>query len=275
VSRLLKSVGKIFKSVVKVIKKVAPIALMVGAVVLSGGAAIGALPAVGSVLGGLGLSAGVTAALTSAVTTAAIGAGVGALGAAATGGNILKGATSGALVGAVGGGLMGAIAPAATASTAAAGDFVAPGLTGAAADTAAAWGGAAAAPLSVAPITGLAPIAAPAAAGGGGLLSTIGKTLGSPTVISGLINGVGQGISANEASKAQAKQAQANRDYISGNYATSGAGLLNNPGVAQPVSNNMLAPSDKFDPLVYGGQFRADPTTGKLVYIPRQPTQGV
>jgi hypothetical protein len=66
-------VGKVFKKVFAVAKKVLPIALAVGAVVLTGGAAIGALPAVGTVIGGLGLSAGVTTALTSAVTMAGWG----------------------------------------------------------------------------------------------------------------------------------------------------------------------------------------------------------
>jgi hypothetical protein len=72
-SGILKGLGKVFKKVFKVVKKVLPYALAIGAIVLTGGAALGVLPAVGTVIGGLGLSAGVTAALTSAVTMAGWG----------------------------------------------------------------------------------------------------------------------------------------------------------------------------------------------------------
>jgi hypothetical protein len=277
-SGFLHSVGKVFKKVVKAAIKIAPYAIMVGAVVLTGGAALGALPAVGSVIGGLGLSAGVTAALTTAVTTAAIGTAVGAGTAALSGGNILKGASQGALAGAVSGGILGAVAPAATAAGSAAstaGEFAAPALTGDAASTAAAWGGGtgiaaldsvpALATAAPAAITGLPGIAAPAASGGG-VSGLLGSALKSP-VVAGLIQGVGNGISANETAKAQQRMAQDNRDFLTGNYKTSGAGLLGQQ--VQPVTAGYVAPADKFDPLVYGGQFLINKETGKLQYVPR------
>lgn len=265
-SGVLHSVGKVFKKVVKVVKKVAPIALVVGAVVLTGGAALGALPAVGTVLGGLGLSAGVTAALTSAVTTAAIGAGVGAATSAITGKNIVKGATKGGLIGFAAGGIAGGVgALTAAAPTAGATSALAPasllpeggvGLTTGAADAAA---------------MGAPALAAPAAAGAGtatagsGILSTLGRAA-TPSVIGSVVNGIGQGISANEKAKGDLAAVQKNREMIAANYSTTGRGLINT--AAQPVGATQIAPADKFDPYVYGGQFVRD-ENGNLKYVPR------
>ena len=114
-SGIFKAIGKIFKKVIKIVKKVLPYALMIGAVVLTGGAALGILPAVGTVLGGLGLSAGVTSILTGAVISGAVGAGLGAITSAVTGNSILKGATAGFIGGAISGGVLGAISPTAVA----------------------------------------------------------------------------------------------------------------------------------------------------------------
>ncbi len=107
-SGVFRAIGKVFKGIVKVVKKVALPALMIGAVVLTGGAALGALPALGTILGSIGISGGLAAALGGAISAGAIGAGVGGLTAAVTGGNILKGATRGFVGGAITGGLMGA-----------------------------------------------------------------------------------------------------------------------------------------------------------------------
>lgn len=102
-SGILKGIGKVFKKVVKVVKKVALPALMIGAVVLTGGAALGVLPALGTMVGGLGLSAGLTSILTGAISTGALGA----VGGFLTGG--MKGAKKGFLMGAATGGLLGGL----------------------------------------------------------------------------------------------------------------------------------------------------------------------
>lgn len=118
-SGIFKSIGKVFKKVVKVavtgvaglikpLRKILLPALMVGAVVLTGGAALGALPAIGSVLGSVGISGGLASVLGGAISTGALGAVTGGLGAAISGKNILKGATGGFLSGALTGGVMGA-----------------------------------------------------------------------------------------------------------------------------------------------------------------------
>lgn len=102
-SGVLQGIGKVFGKVLKVAKKVAIPALMVGAVVLTGGAALGVLPALGTMVGGLGLSAGLTSVLTGAISTGAIGA----VGGFLTGG--MKGATKGFLLGAATGGVLGGL----------------------------------------------------------------------------------------------------------------------------------------------------------------------
>lgn len=111
-SGILKTIKKAFISPIsaviggktgKLIRKVALGAVMVGAVVMTGGAALGVLPSLGTMVGGLGLSAGLTSALTGAISTGAVGAVTGALG----GG--FKGATKGFLLGAATGGVLGGI----------------------------------------------------------------------------------------------------------------------------------------------------------------------
>ena len=121
-SNPFKAVGKIFKTVAKVaisparailgkklFKKILLPALMVGAVVLTGGAAIGALPAMGSMLASVGISGTMASVLGGAISMGAVGAVTGGLTAAIGGGNILKGATGGFLMGAATGGVMGGL----------------------------------------------------------------------------------------------------------------------------------------------------------------------
>jgi hypothetical protein len=110
-SGIVKAIGKVFspismilpKKIGNVVRKVAMGALMVGAVVMTGGAALGLLPSLGTMVGGLGLSAGLTSVLTGAISTGAVGA----VGGLITGG--LKGATKGFLIGAAAGGAMGGL----------------------------------------------------------------------------------------------------------------------------------------------------------------------
>jgi hypothetical protein len=108
-SGLLKGIGKVFKKVGKVALKVLPYAAAAAAVVFTGGAALGVLPsfagAIGSVVGGLGLSTGLTGAITGAITNAGFGAAGGLL----LGGK--KGMKTGFLGGLVTGGVMGAVSP--------------------------------------------------------------------------------------------------------------------------------------------------------------------
>lgn len=111
-SGVLKALGKVFISPIsaviggkvgKIIRKVAIGAIAVGAVVLTGGAALGVLPSLGTVVGGLGLSAGLSAALTGAISSGAVGA----VGGLLTGG--FKGMEKGLLMGAATGGVLGGI----------------------------------------------------------------------------------------------------------------------------------------------------------------------
>ncbi|QUT04065.1 hypothetical protein KFK14_13000 [Sphingobium phenoxybenzoativorans] len=213
-SGLLKGIGKIFKKVVRVVKKIALPALAIGAVVLTGGAAIGALPALSSTIGSLGLSTG----LTSVLTTAAQGATMGALTSAVTGGNIIKGATTGLIAGGALGGISQAIKPATGLAGAGGGGGTAP-VIGASKDaamlgqagstlgsTAAATGGglvpAAAAPglVSTAP-----------AAGGGGLMGFMNQ---NPLVASQMLQGLGGGLMAGE----QAKEERRTLKRLGENY---------------------------------------------------------
>jgi hypothetical protein len=298
-SGILNAIGKVFKSVVKVVKKIALPALAIGAVVLTGGAALGALPAVSSVIGGLGLSSGVSAALTSAVTSAATGAGIGALGAAVTGKNILSGAAAGAGVGALSGGLLGtgglfgakvasaAADPLSISGAAAANDAALSGLpgfggavgagTGSVASTVAAQAAGAIPTIApVAPAAAAAPGAAQigAAATRGGLLGNLGRSLTSPTVIGQVIAGVGSGIGQATAVKDAAKAAQAERDAISSNYGVtngtySGGGLLRTSSLSD--GSNRPTPTQRFDPRTYGGQYQYDQTQGRVVFVPNTP----
>lgn len=108
-SGVFKSIGKVFKKVVKVVKKVAVPALIIGAVVLTGGAALGALPALGTVLGSVGITGTMASVLGGAISSAAIGAVSNAAMAAATGGNIWKAGVRGGVMGAVTGGIGGGL----------------------------------------------------------------------------------------------------------------------------------------------------------------------
>ena len=108
-SNPFKAVGKVFKKVVKVVKKVALPVLAVGAVVLTGGAALGALPAIGSVLGSVGISGTLASVLGGAISAGAIGAVTGGIGAAVGGGDFFKGMTKGFTTGAIAGGVGGGL----------------------------------------------------------------------------------------------------------------------------------------------------------------------
>lgn len=108
-SNPFKAIGKAFKAVVKVVKKVAVPALIIGAVVLTGGAALGALPAIGSVLGSIGITGTMASVLGGAISSAAVGAGVGGLTAAISGKDVWSGIKGGALTGAITGGIAGGL----------------------------------------------------------------------------------------------------------------------------------------------------------------------
>lgn len=108
-SGVFKKIGKVFKKVVKVVKKVAIPALMVGAVVLTGGAAIGALPAIGTVLGKLAISGTLASVLGGAISMGAVGAVTSGAMAGLSGGSIWKGMKKGFVTGAVTGGVMGGL----------------------------------------------------------------------------------------------------------------------------------------------------------------------
>lgn len=254
-SGVLKSIGKVFKKVVHVVKKVALPALAIGAVVLTGGAALGVLPAVGSVIGGLGLGAGVTSALTGAVTMA----GWGGLAGGIMGGKkgLMKGALYGGLLGAAGGaaGLIGGAGTAATgaeaASTVAGGAAPeAAGLIGSDAGAAALASGAAPAAAAAAPA-----IAAPAAAAAGGGSSLVTGLLNSP-IIGNVISGLGQGAAAKAANKADAKKFAANYNIADGPLTT---GLLSQ---YQNPSTGTQPGADAFGQV---GQWTYDERLGRLV----------
>jgi hypothetical protein len=266
-SGVFKAVGKVFKKVVKVAKKIAIPALLVGAVVLTGGAALGMLPAVGSVLGGLGLSAGVTSVLTSAVTSA----GWGALAGGVLGGK--KGFITGGLLGAATGGLGGILAgpggaaAKAAGSAAASGGGLAPGVsaglmpgTGAAAGSAIATTGAAGA-------AGAAGGAAAAGAAGSGNFLT--GLLSNPTIVGNAISGLGAGVSNKATVKASEKAKQAEIDRINGNYAI-GGGLLAALGYSGTTGGgNAATGTADYDPMSGAGMWYYDARAGQLVR--RQP----
>jgi hypothetical protein len=100
-SNPFKAVGKVFKKITKsTIGKIVIGALMVGAVVLTAGAALGALPAIGSVLGSVGISGTMASVLGGAISMGAVGAVAGGIGGMASGKGFFKGATTGFLAGA-------------------------------------------------------------------------------------------------------------------------------------------------------------------------------
>lgn len=234
-SNPFKAIGKVFKSVVKVVKKVALPALMIGAVVLTGGAALGALPALGTILGSVGISGTLASVLGGAISMGAVGA----VGGFITGG--MKGAKMGFLGGALTGGVLGGVGV-----IGANGVFGANGLlgmgqgsaatsaTGAVANTAQMTGlatpagfttGAVEAAIGAAPtLAGAAPLATQAAAAGAGVAGgTGGGLLGqlAPTLLQGagqIISGFSQGKMAEAQMEAEA-QAQRDRfDRTAFNY---------------------------------------------------------
>lgn len=277
-SNPFKAIGKAFKSVVRVVKKIALPALAIAAVVLTGGAALGVLPSVGSVLGGLGISASST--LGGILMGAAKAATFGAVGSALTGGNIVKGATAGFITGGILGGAnaaLGGLGKAAqagagglgnassinqtaleslrsgtSAATSGASGAVTQGL-GTAANAAAQGGGVAAATGAGAPV--VAPVAASATpVSSGGVMGFLNR---NPIVGGMVIQGLGQGLMANEQNKA----AQRERDQIAANYAdTSGLPQYQSPG-----GNGYAPAADVFNAAIYSGKkVSYDPNTGKL-----------
>lgn len=200
-SGLFKGIGKVFKKIVKVVKKVALPALAIGAIALTGGAALGVLPSVGSVIGGLGLGPLATGAL----TTAAQGATFGAVGSALMGKDPLKGAVTGMGIGAglgVAGGLAGA--------TGVAGATGAAGGAGQAAQvagdlspiTVGADAQAAMSSIPAASAVGTAASAPAAIASTGSVLGGIGNFVQkNPLLVGSLMQGIGSGIMAKQAAK--------------------------------------------------------------------------
>lgn len=286
-SGVFKAIGKAFKSIVKVVKKVALPALAVAAVVLTGGAAVGALPSLGTVGAKLGLSAALQGVLSTAGTSALIGAGV----AAATGKDIIKGATGGFITGGVLGGLgaatggLGGAAQTAKAGTQVASTTAAQGAgtvaqaAGATAGTAAQAAGSLAGTVAqgAAPLAfnaaSITPAALPAISGGG-LGGAVGGALGStvgqvgnvaggalkfiannPVPVGMALQGLGAGLSA----KAQADAAREEREAISKNYTTSGLFTLpSTTGAALPDASNF------YQQAIYGKQVY-DPATGRII----------
>jgi hypothetical protein len=251
-SGVFKAIGKVFKKVAKVVKKVLPYALVIGAIVLTGGAAIGALPAVGSIIGGLGLSAGVTTALTSAVTMA----GWGGLAGLVTGGP--KGMLKGGLMGAIGGGILGVAGPAL-------------GSLGGA--TSALQGGAGALPFDAlsAGTAGANVAGASATAGGGGIVSGLlgsggsgGGSFLNNGILGNILSGVGSGQQAAADYKAQKKLMEAKAHVYDENYDLSGSPLTS--GLLSPYTlgyKDLQAP--ELDAYSSPTAWVYDPTQGKVV----------
>lgn len=277
-SGALKSVGKVFKKVAKVVKKVAVPALIVGAVVLTGGAALGALPALGTTLGGLGLSTTMTGVLTGAISGAGYGALAGGAVAAISGRNVWKGAMAGGVTGAVTGGVLGGVspgtvgvkpapgAPTAAAPTGGGGMLSQPGSAlaqsqpglgtglGAGADV-----GATAVQAAAPGITATAPAAAAPAAGGGMLPGFLNTQAGA-----GLVSGVGQGLMA----LAEPDPYKQRAKLIERNYgADGGGGML---ARVQLENKGQPDPKERFDPRYYGGQYRYDPSRGGVYFMPNE-----
>lgn len=244
-SGILKGIGKVFKKVGKVLKKVALPVLAIGAVVLTGGAALGLLPAVSSVVGGLGLSAGLTTALTGVVSGAGWGGIVGGI----VGGK--KGFLKGAMMGGLTGGVLsatGALGAGGAGSTASAASGAAPaapitggGLLSSSTELAQ---GVAAVPSN---LTDAVPsLSSAGGGGGGGLLGSVGS---NPYVVPSLIQGVGGALSANEQNKALSKREKKQAEQRAANYRVT-EGLLT-PDYRQPSSAQRLDPADRFSPAYY------------------------
>lgn len=249
-SGVFKAIGKVFKKVVKVVKKIAIPALAIGAVVLTGGAALGVLPSVASVIGGLGLPAGISTMLSSAVTSSGLG--------------FLMGGKKGAVSGFVTGGLMGALgAPIGGTPSGGVGSTLpnssqlinnvaaqqAPASIAGAASAAPAV--AAVAPNVTASISGL-----PTA--NGGLMGTIFGNQQSP-VAGQLLQGLGQGLMAKAQYKAEERARAKEEERIAGNYSTEG-------GLLDPSVMNGSAAAPRFDdPYAEVAKWSYDPRQGKLV----------
>lgn len=271
-SGVVKAVGKVFKPVVKLVKKIAPIALGIGALVMTGGAALGAMPAWGSAISGLtgslGLGSTMTGVLTGAVTQAGYGAAIGGLTSAVTGGNVLKGMKGGAVTGAITGGLMGGM-----------GFETDPlkGLGKEGAESAAADGlseisiSATRRPESVLSATSGGQAAAASSAGGAapGFLEAGGWLERNQELASGLIGGVGSGITAHMDNQFVKKENQRQRDWITDNYQTSGRGLLN-AGSTDYIHRQPQRPTpeQRYDPRTYGGRYIYSPEQGRVVFVP-------
>lgn len=293
-SGLVKSVKKAFKKVVKTVKKVAPIALAVGAVVLTGGAALGALPAVGSMMGSLGLSAGLTSVLTGAVTQAGYGALIGGATSALTGGSVMKGMKGGAMAGAVTGGVTGALsAPASGAAM---------GQSGVSEGMKAVGQTALVDPSQVANVPGLDPVsrglgafqaanpasmvdavssastaAAPAARAGGGLLAFAER---NPLIAASVLKGVGGALMGSDAADGvKAHYKAAARNYGNGDLgglltqsdadaAAAQGGYGTGPAAMNP-QQPLATPIDRFDPTQFAGtgRYQYDPAQGRVVYV--------
>lgn len=289
-SNPLAAIGKAFKAVVKVVKKIALPVLAIGAVVLTGGAALGILPALGGA-GGLLASVGITGTLAGVITSAANAAMFGAVGAALTGGNIVKGASlgllTGGVLGAVGLGIPGPAAGKAVEAGAQGLAQVAQGATetvsglppvsagasfadafapiangaGSSVATGASAVGGLAQSLSAPVVSSIAPVATAAVPTSAGGLGGLGGFIQSnPVLVGSAINGLGAGLSA----KAQADQRAAEQQQIRDNYSdTSGLFRLSDqqPNAQQPNA------ADYYDTQIYGAPKRLvyNQSTGRVV----------
>jgi hypothetical protein len=244
-SNPFKAIGKVFKKVVKVVKKIALPALMIGAVVLTGGAALGALPALGTILGSVGISGTLASVLGGAISMGAVGAVTGGLMGAVTGQGFMKGATTGFLGGALTGGIGGGIgligangifggAAAAGASGHALGGAGATAMTTGAGGMSGAAGAIGAGGMAGANVAGqvgvgmlngsiptavsssLAAAAPAATAASGGLLGTLAPQL--LQVGGQMISGFAAGKAAEAQAEAEAEEDKANYDRIAFNY---------------------------------------------------------
>jgi hypothetical protein len=110
ISNPFKAIGKVFRKVIhSTVGKIIIGALMVGAVVLTAGAALGALPAIGTVLGSVGISGTMASILGGAISMGAVGAVTGGIGGLISGKGFFSGAETGFLAGAAAGGIAGGV----------------------------------------------------------------------------------------------------------------------------------------------------------------------
>jgi hypothetical protein len=310
VSGILKAINKVFISplgsiiggkVGKIIKKVAIGAIAVGAVVLTGGAALGILPSLGTMVGGLGLSAGLTSVLTGAISTGAVGAVTGLV----TGG--FKGMTKGLLMGAATGGIMGGLGilgpngliggGKAAASALGSGTGIAPSaapsfmsMTSADVVTGGASGlGGGAGLTSVAP--SFASAAAPTVASGAGasvaslgggaaaipLYGGAGAGAGgiNPLLASQLLGGVSQALSPNEYKQKYGAEAEAAREQSFFAYGGGDSNGSKKGGILPGVYSNQPDPfglkSYGAPPTIQPGNYYTPPTK-RWTYDPTTST---